>query len=187
MINIFRSLGYSATGMAAIAWLSIILILTCVAGPNPDGDLTTYFADNIIAEEDVDKSGYSFAELSENLFLLVANMNITLLIFTIFMTLSWVIGSHYLNIDAPGKAKIYAIHWLIFTGIYVAIVIGIISFFISSAQFAAAQQIGGPGSFRLFLFGTIYYSLIYYVGVLLGTARFARSSVLFANKLPGNL
>ena len=97
------------------------------------------------------------------------------------------IGSHFLNIDAPGKAKIYAIHWLIFTGIYVAIVIGIISFFISSAQFAAAQQIGGPGSFRLFLFGTIYYSLIYYVGVLLGTARFARSSVLFANKLPGNL
>ena len=187
MINIFKSLGYSAIGMAAIAWLSIILILTCIAGPDPDGNLTAYFADNIISEEDVDKSGYSFAELSENLFLLVANMNITLLIFTIFMTLSWVIGSHYLNIDAPGKAKIYAIHWLIFTGIYVAIVIVIISFFISSSHFAAAQQIGTAGSTLLYFLETIYYTLIYYVGVLLGTARFARSSVLFANKLPGNL
>ena len=103
------------------------------------------------------------------------------------MTLSWVIGSHFLNIDAPGKAKIYAIHWLIFTGIYVATVIGIISFFISSTQFAAAQQIGAAGGTLLYFLETIYYTLIYYVGVLLGTARFARSSVLFANKLPGNL
>ena len=187
MINIFRSLTYSAIGIASLAWLSLILISISMAGPSPDGALIEYFADNIISEESVENSGFSFSELSDELFLLIAHMNITLLIFSIIMTLSWAVGSHYLNIDAPGKAKIYAIHWIIFTGIYVTIVIGIIYHFTQGTQYAAASQIGGPGGFRLFLFGTIYYSLIYYVGVLLGTARFARSSVLFANKLPGNL
>jgi hypothetical protein len=101
--------------------------------------------------------------------------------------LLWSAGSHYLNIDAPGKAKIYAIHWVIFTSIYVAVVFGIIYWFTQTTLYAAADQIGWDGSFRIFLFGAIYYSLIYYIGVLLGTARFARSSVLLANKLPGNL
>ena len=187
MINIFRSLTYSSIGIASLAWLSVILISISLAGPNPDGTLIEYFADNIISAEDVENSGFTFSELSDEIFLLIAHMNITLLVFSIIMTLSWSAGSHFLNIDAPGKAKIYAIHWVIFTGIYIFVVISIIYYFTQTPQYAAAQQIGGPGGFRIFLFGTIYYSLIYYVGVLLGTARFARSSVLFANKLPGNL
>jgi hypothetical protein len=187
MVNIFRSLGYSAIGIAALAWISVILITASLTGPNPDGALVEYFANNIISEENIENSGFTFSELSEDLFLLVGHMNITLLSFCIFMTLLWSAGSHYLNIDAPGKAKIYAIHWVIFTSIYVVVVFGIIYWFTQTTLYAAADQIGGPGSFRIFLFGVIYYSLIYYIGILLGTARFARSSVLFANKLPGNL
>ena len=106
MINIFRSLGYSAAGMASLAWLSIILILISIKGPSADSALIEYFANNIISEESVENSGYTFSELSDQLFILVAHMNITLLSFTILVTLSWAAGSHYLNIDAPGKAKI---------------------------------------------------------------------------------
>ncbi len=47
--------------------------------------------------------------------------------------------------------------------------------------------IGGTGMTIITGLSLIYYFLMYYVGVILGTARFARSSVLFANKLPGNL
>ena len=43
------------------------------------------------------------------------------------------------------------------------------------------------GFLTLTAYTTLYYTLAYYVSVLLGTARFVRSSVLLANKLPGNI
>ena len=184
MINIFRSLTYSAIGIASLAWLSLILISISMAGPSPDGALIEYFADNIISEESVENSGFSFSELSDELFLLIAHMNITLLIFSIIMTLSWAVGSHYLNIDAPGKAKIYFIHWTVCTLIFVAALMGISLFFLTNTSFDNAF-ISGIGVTLLTAVSMIYYFLAYYVGVIVGTARFARSSVLFANKLPG--
>jgi hypothetical protein len=185
MKNIFRSLFLSSVGIASIGWISFIFIGMCLSEP-PLG-LVEYFANNIIHAEQFEESGQSFTELSEDLFLLIGHMNLFLLSFTILMTLSWATGSHYLNIDAPGKAKIYSIHWLIFTGIYVAVAVGAILWFTKSATYFASDYIGGGGETLLFFSHTIYYFLIYYVGVVLGTARFARSSVLFANKLPGNL
>ena len=106
---------------------------------------------------------------------------------TFLMALGWSAGSHYLNIDSPGKAKIYFIHWIIFTGIFMTIVLGIVIFFTQSSTFDSAQFIGGTGMTIITGLSLIYYFSMYYVGVILGTARFARSSVLFANKLPGNL
>ena len=69
----------------------------------------------------------------------------------------------------------------------IAVVMGSILWFTKSAQYFASDYIGGGGETILLIFQTIYYFLIYYIGVLLGTARFARSSVLLANNLPGNL
>ena len=103
------------------------------------------------------------------------------------MALGWSAGSHYLNIDSPGKAKIYFIHWIIFTAILILVIFGIVMFFTQSTTFESAEFIGAPGTFIITILSLIYYFLMYYVGVILGTARFARSSVLFANKLPGNL
>ena len=100
------------------------------------------------------------------------------------MGLVWSGGSHYLNVDAPGKAKLYFIHWIIFTSIFMAIVFVIVLIFTQSTYFGAARYIGAPGAFIITTVSLIYYFLMYYVGVVLGTARFARSSVLFANKLP---
>jgi len=101
------------------------------------------------------------------------------------MTMGWSVGSHYLNIDAPGKAKIYFIHWAIFTAIFSGLVFAITFYFTQSTAYQAQQFLTGSGKTQIVLGSLVFYVLMYYAGVLLGTARFARSSVLLANKLPG--
>lgn len=187
MINIIKSITYSFLGMAVLGWVAILFASFTLAGPGPDDFLTEYFADNIIIQEKMDALGYSFAEISKGLFLLVGHMNLTLIFICIFFTLTWSTLSHFLNIDAPGKAKIYFIHWSAFTGIYIFSIFLVTYFFIQTTTYPAADRIGTGGYFQLSLLNFILYFLIYYFGVILGTARFARSSVLFANKLPGNL
>ena len=60
-------------------------------------------------------------------------------------------------------------------------------FILDSTTFPAAQDITTTGTLTLTVYTTFYYTLAYYASVLLGTARFVRSSVLLANKLPGNI
>ena len=185
MINIFRSLGYASVAMGSLGWLSFLLIGNLLKGPNADSSLAQYVADNIIFEERLEDLGWTFSDVSEGLFLLIAHMNIALLAAAILMALSWSALSHFLNIDAPGKAKIYFIHWTVFTGALGAILFSITWYFTQSSAFAYAETISSGGVWKLTLFGIVFYTLIYYLGVVFGTARFARSSVLFANKLPG--
>ena len=183
MLRIFKSLTYSILGLMSLGWLSVIFITFMFVGPEPNR-LLDFFENNIIV--DVTKYGQDFISLAKGLYILMGTMNIVLLAIAIIMSLAWSGLSHRLNIDSPGKAKIYAIHWLIYTGVMLAIFVAIIFFFTKSIQYNAAQFISGPG-FAIILFSqTIYYFLIYYIAVIVGTARFARSSVLFANKLPGN-
>ena len=140
----------------------------------------------IIAER-LETFDVDFTYVADDLFSLMAQLNLSLLIITILMSLGWSAGSHYLNIDSPGKAKIYFIHWIIFTAIFMLIVLSVVIFFTTSSNFESADYISTPGMAIFITFSLIYYFLTYYAGVILGTARFARSSVLFANKLPGNL
>ena len=187
MKYIFKSIFYSIIILSAIGSVSVLLITFMLAGPGPDSNLTQYFADNIIVSEKVDILGYTFAEISGSLFTLVAHMLITLLSVTVLFSIAWSAGSHYLNIDSPGKAKIYFIHWIIFTGIFVFILLAITYYFTQTTAYNAADLIGGMGYTILTSVSVIYFFLMYYLSVLIGTARFARSSVLLANKLPGNL
>ena len=186
MVNIFRSCGYSLIGLGAVGWIAIILTIIMFAGPT-DSALTDFFADNSIVAEDLESFGVDFTYVADDLFALMAQMNLSLLIITSLMSLGWSAGSHYLNIDSPGKAKIFFIHWTIFTSIFMVIVLGIVMFFTQSSTFESAQFLDTGGTIIIIILSMIYYFLTYYAGVILGTARFARSSVLFANKLPGNL
>jgi len=186
MKNILRSLFLSAAGMSSVGWIAVFFLMPNLISFEADDFLVSFFAEHLIMNEKIENFGETFAGVAEGMFELIRDMNITLIIYTIFMTLCWSAGSHYLNVDGPGKAKIYAIHWLGYTGAYVGILILIISYFTKSSAYEAADMFSSGGVFLVFLMGTIYYSLIYYVGVLLGTARFVRSSVLFANKLPGS-
>jgi uncharacterized membrane protein YhdT len=185
MVNILRSLAFSLIGLGPFAAISIFFIVTMIVGLGPESALATYFGDYIINSESLSDAGDSFEDVSSYLFRFLYELNIALLTLTIIMTIGWSVGSHYLNIDAPGKAKIYFIHWSIFSGIFVALLFGIIFYFTQSTAYLAQQFLSGGGKFQIMIGSLILYITMYYVGVLLGTARFARSSVLFANKLPG--
>ena len=183
MLRIFKSLTYSIFGLMSLGWLSVIFIIFMFVGPK-DNWLLDFFANYLIIDPTI--YAQDILTVLKGLYILMGTMNIVLLAIAMIMSLAWSGLSHRLNIDSPGKAKIYAIHWLIYTGVMLAIFVAIIFFFTKSIQYNAAQFISGPG-FAIILFSqTIYYFLIYYIAVIVGTARFARSSVLFANKLPGN-
>ena len=187
MINVIKSLIFALFGMSSLGWLSILLIITLYVGPSPDDFLLSVIESNLINSEDVDNQGWTFSELAYEFYAYIALLNIFLLIVTIIFCICWSIASHFLNIDAPGKAKIYFIHWFVFSGIFVASLFGITSFFVWGRSFEVADYLSGFGQTLLLILPIIFYFIVYYLGVLLGTARFARSSVLFANKLPGNL
>ena len=184
--NIIRSIILSTIGFAGFAVLSIILIGTLFSGPNPDGMLTTTF-EKLVAVDELAELGWTFADVATSMFIMVAWLNVWLLAVTIIFCLGWSAGSHFLNVDAPGKAKVYAIHWFVVSGSFIALVIIANWFILHSTTFPAAQDITGGGSGVITVYTTAYYTLAYYISVLWGTARFARSSVLLANKLPGNI
>ena len=112
-------------------------------------------------------------------------LNINLLISTMIISLGWAIGSHFLNIDEPGKAKFFAITWIIVSGSLVGILL-LVNYAILSwgDTFYAAQDITTATMNTMVLLTTIYYGLMYWISCVLGTARQARSAVLFANQLP---
>jgi hypothetical protein len=185
MVNILKSLLLSLIGLGPFAAISIFFIITMIVGLGPDSALATYFGDYIINSESLADAGDSFEDVSSYLFRFFYELNIALLSLTVVMALGWSAGSHYLNIDAPGKAKIYFIHWAIYSGVFIALLFGIIFYFTQSTAYLAQQFLSGGGKTQIIIASLVLYIIMYYTGVLLGTARFARSSVLLANKLPG--
>ena len=185
MVNILRSLLLSLIGLAPFAAVSILFIISMIVGLGPDSALATYFGDYIINSESLADAGDDFQDVANYLFKFFYEMNIALLSLTAVMTLGWSAGSHYLNVDAPGKAKIYFIHWAIFSGVFIALLFGIIFYFTQTTAYNAQQYLSGGGKTQIIFGSLVLYTIMYYAGVLLGTARFARSSVLLANKLPG--
>ena len=73
---------------------------------------------------------------------------------------------------------------MIFTGIFMAIIFGVVSLFVYVSVYESASYLSKSGASLIIFISLIYYFLVYYLGVLLGTARFARSSILFGNKIP---
>tara|TARA_A100001011_G_C14301245_1_gene840883 strand:- start:36 stop:605 length:570 start_codon:yes stop_codon:yes gene_type:complete len=185
MINIARSVILALIGLAPFATISIFFIITLIASPNADSGLSLYIGDNLVNSEDLADAGDDVQDVIFDIFRFLRELNIALLSLTLIISLGWSVGSHYLNVDAPGKAKIYSIHWLIFTGIFIALVFGILFWFTQTTAYQAEQYLSGGGKTIIIFASLIFYISMYYAGVLLGTARFTRSSVLLANKLPG--
>ena len=184
MKHILRSVLLSAIGLALLGWISFWFTTLNALGPDGESDLLQWYFDNLVQREEITSSGMPWEELAVSLYNLLAQMTTALLSTTVVAALLWSIGSHFLNVNAPGKAKFYFIYWIIFTGIFMAIVVGIVFWFTKSAAFNAADYLSDGGVVMISAISFIYYFLVYYLGVLLGTARFARSSILFGNKIP---
>jgi len=184
MKYILRSVVLSAIGLALLGWISFWFTTLNALGPDGESDLLQWYFDNLVQSEEITSSGIPWEDLAVSLYNLLAQMTTALLSSAVVAALLWSIGSHFLNVDAPGKAKFYFIYWIVFTGIFMAIVVGIVFWFTKSSAFNAADYLSGSGVTTISIISFIYYFLVYYLGVLLGTARFARSSILFGNKIP---
>lgn len=184
MKYILRSVFLSAIGLALLGWVSFWFTTMNALGPDGESNLLQWYFDNLVQKEEITSTGMPWEDLAASLYNLLAQMTTALLSAAVVAALLWSIGSHFLNVDAPGKAKFYFIYWIIFTGIFMAIVVGIVFWFTKSSAFNAADYLSGSGVTTISIISFIYYFLVYYLGVLLGTARFARSSILFGNKIP---
>ena len=184
MKHILRSVLLSAIGLALLGWISFWFTTLNALGPDGESDLLQWYFDNLVQREEITSSGMPWEELAVSLYNLLAQMTTALLSAAVVAALIWSIGSHFLNVNAPGKAKFYFIYWIIFTGLFMAIVVGIVFWFTKSAAFNAADYLSDGGVVMISAISFIYYFLVYYLGVLLGTARYARSSILFGNKIP---
>ena len=184
MKYILRSVFLSAIGLVLLGWVSFWFTTMNALGPDGESNLLQWYFDNLVQKEEITSTGMPWEDLAVSLYNLLAQMTTALLSTAVVAALLWSIGSHFLNVDAPGKAKFYFIYWIIFTGIFMAIVVGIVFWFTKSSAFNAADYLSGSGVTTISIISFIYYFLVYYLGVLLGTARFARSSILFGNKIP---
>ena len=175
MKYILRSVFLSAIGLALLGWVSFWFTTLNMLVPDGESDLLQWYFDNLVQSEEITSSGMPWEDLAVSLYNLLAQMTTALLSAAVVAALLWSIGSHFLNVDAPGKAKFYFIYWVAFTGIFMAIVVGIVFWFTKSSAFNAADYLSGSGVTTISIISFIYYFLVYYLGVLLGTARFARS------------
>ena len=186
IINILKTLPWYFIGIAVLGVPAILLIgslfapLDVESFISPDG-VSNAFMDSVTILED----GQDITMATTDFYFMFAWLNVNLLIVTIIFSLSWSIGSHFLNINEPGKAKFFGISWVIVSAIFVGLLI-IVNFIILSwgDTFPAAQDITTKSQNTMIILTVIYYSLMYWISVILGTARQARSAVLFANKLP---
>ena len=186
MNHIIRSITLTLIGLLLLGWISFWFSALNALGPDGESDLLQWYFDNLVQSEEITSSGMPWEDLAVSLYNLLAQMTTALLSTTVVAALIWSIGSHFLNINAPGKAKFYFIYWIIFTSIFMAIVFGLVFWFTKSSTFNAADYLSDGGVILISAISFIYYFLVYYLGILLGTARFARSSILFGNKLPAN-
>jgi hypothetical protein len=186
IVNILKTLPWYLVG-AAVLGIPAILLIGSLFAPlnvesfiNPDW-VRRIFMDSVGILED----GQDITMATDDFYFMFAWLNINLLIVTIIFSLGWSIGSHFLNINEPGKAKFFGLYWIIVSAAFIG-VLCIVNFTVLSwgDTFPAAQDITTKSQTEMILLTVIYYGLMYWISVILGTARQARSAVLFANKLP---
>ena len=186
IVNILKTLLWYLVGAAILGLPAILLIGALFAPLDVESIINTYWFGDIFMDLDgVLAAGVDPIMATADFNYMFAWLNVNLLIITVIFSLGWSVGSHFLNIDEPGKAKFFGFYWLIVSGACVGGII-LVCFIVLdfSSVFTASQDITGPSQFNLIILSTIYYGLMYWISVILGTARQARSAVLFANKLP---
>jgi hypothetical protein len=186
IINILKTLPWYFIGIAVLGVPAILLIASLFAPLDVESFISPDWVSNAFMDSvTILEDGQDITMATTDFYFMFAWLNVNLLIVTIIFSLCWSIGSHFLNINEPGKAKFFGISWVIVSAIFVGLLI-IVNFTILSwgDTFPAAQDITTKSQNTMIILTVIYYSLMYWISVILGTARQARSAVLFANKLP---
>ena len=186
MINILKTLFWYFVGFAVLGLPAILLIISLFV---PVDSESYFFGSDWVANSFLDTAGVEedgqdqFSATSE-FNIMIAWLNINLLIVTFIFSLGWSIGSHFLNIDEPGKAKFFGLPWIIISGLCIGAMVVVCFIVLTSSIFYISQYVTTSSTNWITLIAAIFYGLMYWIAVILGTARQARSAVLFANKLP---
>ncbi len=183
---LIKSLIYPGIIAAVFGFISISFSTLLFSNPVEGG--TINFLGNHIITDEIESQGTPLADAAGPVCNVFGYSIVTSLATTLIFGFGWVVISHFLNVDGPGKSKIYSIYWIINSAVFTAILIILCTFvFFSGDSFLGSQYISGEGAFTLTIGLSVFYVLMYYLIVLLGTARHNRSSVFLAFKLPGNL
>ena len=186
IVNILKTLPWYIVGAAVLGLPAILLIGALFAPLNVESFINPEWVDSVFMDSvGILEDGQDITMATNDFYFMFAWLNINLLIVTIIFSLGWSIGSHFLNINEPGKAKFFGLYWIIVSAAFIG-VLCIVNFTVLSwgDTFPAAQDITTKSQTEMILLTVIYYGLMYWISVILGTARQARSAVLFANKLP---
>jgi len=187
IVNILKTLPWYLVGAAILGIPAMLLIGALFAPLDCEGFIfgSCWAADIFMDLDGVLEDGQDPTMATADFNLMFAWLNVNLLILTVIFSLGWSIGSHFLNINEPGRAKFFGFYWLIVSGACVGGII-LVCFIVLdfSSSFTASQDITISSQTNLIILSTLYYGLMYWISVILGTARQARSAVLLANKLP---
>ena len=186
IVNILKTLPWYFAGLVILAAPAILLIISLFM---PLGAENYFFGSDWVANKFMDIDGVEDDGLDRYIAtadfnLMFAWLNITLLITTFIFSFGWSLSSHFLNIDEPGKAKFFGLPWIIVTAVCIAAIAIICYIILNSSAFFISQYITKPSEFWIVLLSSMYYGLMFWLAVIFGTARQARSAVLLANKLP---
>ena len=185
---LIKSLIYPGIVAAVFGFLSISF--STLLFSNPDDGLVINFLANQVITDEIESQGTPFVDAAGPVCNVFGYSVVTGLAITLIFGFGWVLISHFLNVDGPGKSKIYSIYWITNSAAFAGLLI-ILSLFVffspGGTTFLGSQYITGGGATKLTIGLLVFYILMYYLIVLLGTARHNRSSVLLAFKLPGDL
>ena len=187
IINILKTLPWYFVGLAVLGAPAILLIISLFVLPDSE---SFFFGSDWVAKffmdtDGIEEDGQDLYTATADFNFMFAWLNINLLIATFVTSLGWSIGSHFLNIDEPGKAKFFGLSWIIVSGLCIGAILAICFVVLDfSSAFPASQDITTDSQSKMILLSTLYYGAMYWFAVILGTARQARSAVLLANKLP---
>ena len=186
MINILKTLFWYFVGLAVLGLPAILLIISLFVPVDSESYFfgSDWVANSFLDTAGVEEDGQDRFSATFEFNIMIAWLNINLLIVTFIFSLGWSIGSHFLNIDEPGKAKFFGLPWIIISGLCIGAIVVVCFIVLTSSFFYISQYVTTSSTNIITASAAIFYGLMYWIAVILGTARQARSAVLLANKLP---
>ena len=118
---LIKSLIYPGIVAAVFGFLSISFSTLLFSNPE-DGGVINFLANHVITGE-IESQGTPFADAAGPVCNVFGYSVVTGLAITLIFGFGWVVISHFLNVDGPGKSKIYSIYWIINSAAFAGLLI----------------------------------------------------------------
>jgi len=179
IVNILKTLFWYLVGAAVLGIPAILLIGALFAPLDVESIINTYWFGDIFMDLDgVLAAGVDPIMATADFNYMFAWLNVNLLIITVIFSLGWSLGSYFLNINEPGKARVFGLPSIVVFVAFITVLIFVCFTVLDfSSSFTASQDITASSQISIIILSTIYYGLMYLISVILGTARQARPTL----------